>query len=481
MKFGLWALVWVVTSFSVAIAHPLVLQGVDTNNFRITTFASGLIFPLGMARLPDGSLLATVADSPNIFSATGRIVRFTDTNQDGVADAPEQVLYAGLSSTQTSLRQAGNLLLVTGQGTPITILRLGATPSSALTLVGQIILTYPGSWEHQHSALGVRKTPGQTNSYDVIFQIGSRQNFAASTNTVEMSNVNIPGAAGTLAGDAIHQITLQDDGTNVTATNLLQLAAGVRNPAGFAYQPATGDLYFADNGIDGLTDPTEPLSADELDFIARTNLGGAVEFFGFPTNYTLYRYDTFVGGAGIPPLINFEPQPDPFSLNESEGANDITFAPPGFPAGVNTGVFIGFHGQFNYGGLNNEENPVVYADPVTKQYFHFILGQQPGIGHLDGLLATTDSLFVADLTTNGDLFASSAIGAGVIYQIKSLVAPPPPVLSVQKAGSQIKLVWDRGTLLQADAINGSWKNAPDAFSPLLISPQSPVQFYRAAY
>ena len=462
-------------------AQPLVLQGVDINKFRITTFASSLDFPLSMVQLADGSLLATVAASGNFFGGTGNLVRFTDTNFDGFADNSGQVLFSGLSGGQTCLRLAGNLVVVTGQGTPISILRVGDTPSSPLTLVGKILLNYPGDWEHQHSALGIRKTPGGTNSYDVIFQIGSQENFATSTNIVTMTNINIPGAAGTLVGDAIHQITLMDDGTNVTATNLLPLATGLRNPAGFAFQPDTGDLYLADNGIDGLIDPTEPLSADELDFIARTNLGGPPEFFGFPTNYTLYRYDTFIGGAGVPPLINFEPQPDPFSFNESEGANDITFAPPGFPDGVNTGVFIGFHGQFNYGGANNEENPVVYADPVTKQYFHFILGQQPGVGHLDGLLATADSLFVADLTTNGDLFASSAIGAGTIYQIKSLSSPVPPALAVKTVGPQIELRWDRGSLLQSDAISGPWTNVPEAFSPLLISPAAPARFYRAAF
>jgi glucose/arabinose dehydrogenase len=46
-------------------------------------------------------------------------------------------------------------------------------------------------------------------------------------------------------------LTLEDHGTNVTATNLIRIASGVRNPAGFAFHPATGDLYFQDNGIDG--------------------------------------------------------------------------------------------------------------------------------------------------------------------------------------------------------------------------------------
>ena len=84
-------------------------------------------------------------------------------------------------------------------------------------------------------------------------------------------------------------LTITDHGTSVTASNLIRIASGLRNPAGFAFHPATGDLYFQDNGIDGLVDPTEAFSADELNFIARANIGGPAEYFGFPTNYTAYR------------------------------------------------------------------------------------------------------------------------------------------------------------------------------------------------
>src|SRR5262245_32321373 len=70
------------------VAQPFTVQGpgVNPNDFRITTFASGLDFPLGMARLADGSLLVGVSQGTSFFNSTGRLVRFTDTNQDGIAD-----------------------------------------------------------------------------------------------------------------------------------------------------------------------------------------------------------------------------------------------------------------------------------------------------------------------------------------------------------------------------------------------------------
>jgi glucose/arabinose dehydrogenase len=80
-----------------AVAQPFTVQGpgVNSNNFRVTIFASGLTFPLGMATLPDGSLLVGVAQGSAYFSASGRLLRLTDTNQDGVADGPGTLLYTG--------------------------------------------------------------------------------------------------------------------------------------------------------------------------------------------------------------------------------------------------------------------------------------------------------------------------------------------------------------------------------------------------
>lgn len=464
-----------------ATATPFTVQGpgVNSNDFRVTTFASGLDFPLGMARLSDGSLLVAISQGTSLFNSTGRLLRLVDANEDGIADGAGTVLASNLPGSQTAVVVAGNLVLATGQTKPITVLRAGPSPGSALTFVGRIGIAYPGSWFHPNSALGVRKTPGQTNSHDILFQLGSDSNFSVTTRTAALTNQNIPGATGTLAGDSVFMLTITDSGSNVTAANLRQIASGLRNPAGFAFHPATGDLYFQDNGIDGLVNANEPHSADELNFIARTDLGGLTEYFGFPGNYTAYRTGTVVGGAGVQPLIAFQPISSPATGRESEGPNDIVFAPPGFPDGLSSGVFIGFHGRFNGGGTNNEENPLVYANPATGEYFHFILGQQPGIGHLDGLLATRDSLFVADLVTTGN--TGNGAGAGVIYQIKSLVDPTAPTLKARSVQSQIELTWDRGVLQDAEEVTGSWNDVVDAFSPYVIQPTGPRRFYRARY
>jgi len=459
-------------------AVPFNLQGpgVNPNDFRVTVFASGLDFPIGMAQLSDRSLLVGITQGANFFSGTGKIIRFADTNDDGIADGPGTIVYSNLPSSQSAVRVAGNLVLTTGQTQPITVLRAGPAPDSPLTFIGRFGINYPGAWYHPNSALGLRKTPGRTNSYDLLFQLGSDSNFGVTTRTASLTNINIPGAAGPLHGDSVYLLTLEDHSTNVTAGNLMRLASGVRNPAGFAFHPTTGDLYFQDNGIDGLVDANEPLSADELNFIARTNLTEPAGFFGFPSNYTTYRTGAVVGGAGIQPLIAFQPLPSPATGHESEGANDVVFAPPGFPDGLNNGLFLGFHGRFNSGGLSNEENPLVFANPSNSSYFHFIEGQQPGFGHLDGLLATRDALFVADMVSSGN--TGNGAAAGVIYQIKSLVLPVPPNL---KVSSSTQLTWDRGVLQESTKVSGPWVDVVDAFSPYELQTAAPQKFYRTRY
>ena len=215
-------------------------------------------------------------------------------------------------------------------------------------------------------------------------------------------------------------VTVLDGGGTPSFSGLTQVATGLRNAAGMAFDPATGDLLFEDNGIDGLADVNEPLSADELNRIAAADIGGAIEDFGFAGHYIEYRTGTEVGSGGVDPLAAFQPLPNPSTGSESEGPAEIAMAPAGFPAGLNNGVFIGFHGKFNQGGIANEENPLVFYDFATGTYFHFIGNGERIIGHLDGLLSTSDSLFVADLSSTGSLFSAADAGKGVIYQIRAI-------------------------------------------------------------
>ncbi len=455
--------------------------GVDPDDFRFTVFASGLDYPLGMAELDDGSLLVAISEGTNFSNSSGKLLRLVDSDGDGVADGPGDVLFDGLPGSQTAVRAIDDLVFVTSRRGPIIILRAGESPSAPLQPAGRILINYLFDWYHGHSALNVRRTPGVPKSYDLVFQLGSTSNASATSATVSLGNEDVPGAEGTLAGDAAHMITVVDHGDSVSAHSLRQLATGLRNAAGFTFHPTTGDLYLQDNGIDGFADRSEAHSADELNVIRRTEIGTTLPHFGYPHSYTTYRTGEVVEGGEdvVQPLIAFQPIPDPHTGRESEGPNDVVWAPPGFPAPLNRGVFIGFHGQYNAGSLGNEENPLVWADPGTGEYFHFIEAQQEGLGHLDGLLATRDSLFVADLASNGSTISGG--GTGVIYQIRSLVPPSPPLIAIRPSEEGgLVIEWDRGMLEAAISLEGEW-DLLDGFSPLPIEPVAPARFFRASY
>lgn len=395
--------------------------------FRVTTFASGLNFPTQMKSLGDGSLLvATSVPNTGFFDSVGSLVRLVDGNHDGVADGPATTLYTGLPGSVTAVELAGNLVFVTsaaGGQERISVLRQGATPGDAYSFVGSVNFAFPGIWSHTTYGLAVRPTSG---GYEVYFNLGSKENAATNPATVAVSGM----ISANLAGESIYRFTVQDNGGSVVLGAPQQIASGLRNSAGMAFHPVTGDLYFEDNGIDGFVNVNEPESADELNRITAGTIGTGVPNFGFATDYIQYRTGVHVGSGGVAPVVVFQPHPDPLTGSESEGANQIAFAPASFPTGLNNGVFVGFHGKFGLFGVANEENPLVYYDLGTGQYFDFLSNDLTMIGHLDGLLATGDSLFVADLTGPGSEFTSTPDGR--IYQIQ--VVPEAGTLGLLLAG-----------------------------------------------
>ncbi len=345
--------------------------GVNASDFQVTTFASGLNFPVGMVELDDGSILTAISNGNSLFgSSSGSIIRLADTDGDGVADQQQSLVNNVPGGTLTTLRRAGDLLVTTGQGggKPISIYRLGSTPTSPLTLLATMNINYPGGtgWLHPHSALAIREAPGVPGSYEMFFQLGSSSNFAVTTAMATLNSSDL-GLNQLISGDAIHRVTFTDDGSSLSGAVSTQIATGLRNAAGMAFHPVTGDLYLEDNGIDGLVNANEPHSADELNVLANEDIGGAIESFGFPDTYTAYRTDVVVGNTGIQPLAAFQP----IDGAEGEGPNDIAFAPPRFPQALRNGVFVGMHGKWADAGVANEENPLVFTDLFNlTRFFH---------------------------------------------------------------------------------------------------------------
>ena len=383
----------------------------EPDAFRVTVFAEGLFFPYGMVELGDGSLLVatSVPTEGGYFRSTGELRRLTDGDGDGVADDAGTVLAGGLPGGLTDLARVGDLVYAVSAGHVaggITVLRAGATPADPLEPLGRMDFSYAVPMDHATYAVAVREDPEKPGRHDLFFNVGSLTNDAAGASVVVGGLI-----AGTLADASIYRVRVDATGAAPSFGAPEQIASGLRNAAGIAVDPAIGDLYFQDNGIDAPTDRIEALSADELNRLPAARVGGAVEDFGFPEEYTEYRTGRHVGEGGRHALVAFRP----VDGSENEGAAGIALAPTDFPEGLNDGVFVGFHGQWDEVGLANEENPLVYVEPETWDYVHVIGNDEPAIGHPDGLLATRDALYVADLTGTGSLAGEGA--TGVIYRV----------------------------------------------------------------
>lgn len=211
---------------------------VNPDDFRITTFASGLNYPNGLARLSDGSILVATSNpngSGTFFASSGALLRFTDTNRDGIADGPGQVMYSDLLGVWVALKVAGPLVFITSareSSERITILRMNNGSALPYALIGTLDFTFPADWEHTTYALAARPAPGgPANTYELYFNVGSSANFEESTDPIGLGGL----LQGTLQGASIYRVTVTDTGHGATVSNLTQIAKGLRNAAGMDF------------------------------------------------------------------------------------------------------------------------------------------------------------------------------------------------------------------------------------------------------
>jgi glucose/arabinose dehydrogenase len=402
-------------SVSGAQTQPALPLGDDSRiaeaNLTVTTFASGVNFPVGLAVLPDGSLLVGSSDPRygSYFGSVGQILRFVDADDDGVADGPPAIVSDGLPGGIAAVAVAGEFVAVTTTAPGeegITLLRKGSDWSNPMTEVGRIAFIFQGA-AHTSYGLAVRETPGESGAHDLIFNIG------ASGNETHGRAVQARGLIDAVLEDAtLYMVTLRDDGETLSVSDPILVATGLRNVMGMAFEPDSGDLLLVDNGIDGLVNPLDAHSADELNRLPVDRLGQEPVDFGFPESYVLYPSGEVIGERGVQPEVAFLP----LDGDKSEGPAHLAVAPIDFPDGLNDGVFVGFHGQYDLTGEQNDENPLVFVDFSADDYIHFVPVSSPGVGHLNSLASTDDALYIADMCATGTLTAQDP--CGVIYRIK---------------------------------------------------------------
>ncbi|GIW04299.1 MAG: hypothetical protein KatS3mg059_0919 [Thermomicrobiales bacterium] len=407
----------------IAVAHLVTAQAgsplrlapsdlVDPAAFQVTVFADRLFFPMGLAPLPGDALLAGVSipAGGSFFASTGALIRLVDRDRDGIADGPGVPLAEGIGGTIVAIARSGRLVFVTSAAIDqeqIMVFRRGRSWAEPLTFAGAITFAFPG-FLHRTYGLAARPVPGQPNRHEVIFNIGAAGNDAGG-GVAQASGL----VEAELPDSSLYRVIIADTGTELRASELEQIATGLRNASAIVFTPS-GDLLFLDNGIDTPGNELVALSADELNRIPAAEIGGTVEDFGFPHAYIDYRSGVPAGEGGRPPEIAFVP----VRGSESEGASSLALAPPGFPKGLSSGVFVGFHGQWDLTGLANEENPVVYADPAQHTIVPFVANDDPIAGHIDSLVSTDTTLYLADLCGGPQGSLSMAEPCGTIYAIR---------------------------------------------------------------
>ena len=132
-----------------------------------------------------------------------------------------------------------------------------------------------------------------------------------------------------------------DDIMNISRINsdgsgLEVVARGVRNTVGFDWHPVTGELWFTDNGIDGLGDD---MPADELNRVTR--LG---EHFGFPY---VHQGDTLDRRYGRGKRIGDYTPPAQKLLSHTAALGMKFYTGSMFPDTYKNLIFIAEHGSWN--------------------------------------------------------------------------------------------------------------------------------------
>jgi PEP-CTERM motif len=414
-----------------AVAQPTIGGDprVNPSSFRVTTFASGLNYPVSMARLSDGSILvATTTPAPNggnFFGGSGQLVRLVDANNDGVADGPGTVV-ANLSGAATTVRVIGDKVFAASfEGSTITVsvLNVGASPGDPYTNAGTLKFQYdPIALQGNSSSLAVRLSPTVPGAYELFMSLPAGNHYGVPTGMIGVSGLS----SGTLAPGTIQKFTITPNGAGVLASSATQIASGVRVGSGLAFA-SNGMLLLTDNGFEDLVTGMN-VSADALHLVSpdgNSNLG-------YPNTYSDYQTGARVNPNGLAPLAAFSVKP----FGEARGAVEVAQAPSWMQDGLDKGYFVGFHGEYIATGTANAINPLYWVDAATGEFFPFLLGGQAGMGHLDGLLSTSSGLFVADMFTRGRFDAAT----GAIYMIAPASVVPEPATVVLMA-SGLALLW----------------------------------------
>jgi hypothetical protein len=422
------------------------LAGLGGGAVSGVTIASGLNYPYGMAVTASGNVLfgqsnPSTAGGIEGGPSTGSVSSITPLG-NGTYSAPAQ-LVGGFSGPAQSVS-----VLNTPQGQDL-VVDSGASSGRTITIynaanaqIGQIQFTYASGYEHNTGVDTV--LPLANGSYELVFGIGAEADVTATPpSQVSISGLGL--STTPVNGDSVYELTIQASGSSAQAVSgPLQIVAGVRNAYGLQFD-SSGDLIVGDNGQDGAHMPYE-IGADTLNIVPASEIGITVPDFGFPNSYTDFLTGQRINGDpnATGPLAAFTPTDDSNGvLQYSEGISAMACVGPDqmWFVGSEGGCFIGFHGTKNASGSGNPDDAFLYYDFASGLYTPIIDGGTNGVGHLDSIAVSGSTLFIGDMSTEGDVDGPDGGDSGAIYEFDfQAPAAPEPATWGMVLGSLV-LVW----------------------------------------
>ena len=204
-------------------------------------------------------------------------------------------------------------------------------------------------------------------------------------------------------------------------------ASGLRNTIGYGFEPATGELYGMDHGIDWLGDAAQP---EELNHIVEGHK------YGWPYVYADSRFNPQDDPPGKIPMSEWAAQSaEPVGLYTPHAApmQLVFYTGSQFPHAYRGDAFVAMHGSWNRKPPSGYEVLRIHFEngrPVTFEPFvtGFLTTTDDGgfgqLGRPVGLAMAADgSLLMAD-DSNGVIYRIGYEGGGHQEEAKARQAAP---------------------------------------------------------
>jgi glucose/arabinose dehydrogenase len=297
-----------VNAFATGLEHPRWIHVLPNGDVLV---AEALTVPGTAKTVFDYAMYSTMKRAAAVGVSANRITLLRDTDGDGVAETRDTFL--------AELNQPFGMTLLGDTfyvgNTDGVVAFPHTTGASRITAPGRKLIEFkPGG----HWTRSLLPSP---DGQKLFVGVGSLTNIGDNGMDVEEGRA------------AIYELDLASGRNRI-------FAAGLRNPVGLAWEPATGALWTVVNERDGLGDETPP------DYLTSVRDGG---FYGWPYCYWGQTVDDRV--PQNPAMVSKAITPD-YALGGHTASLGLCWLPAGTLPGFPEGMAIGQHGSWNRSTLS---------------------------------------------------------------------------------------------------------------------------------